>query len=189
VALAAVAFGAFTGHNLPDGMEPNLEAHVTWDPPNFTFPFGTHVAVVEVDEQTGGVWLRDYAAVDDCGNQVNPLIVDGQLHGGILQGVAQAMWEEAVYGDDGQLRSASLTDYLVPSAAEAPSFKLDRTVTPSPTNPLGVKGIGEAGTIGSAPAVMNAVIDAIGHLGVSDIDMPASPERVWTAIREAQRAR
>ena len=120
---------------------------VTFDPPNFTFPFGTHVAVVEVDEETGDVRLLDYAAVDDCGNQVNPLIVSGQLHGGIVQGVAQALWEEAVYDEDGQLRNATLMDYLVPSAAEVPSFKLDHTVTPSPTNPLGVKGIGEAGTI------------------------------------------
>ena len=187
VALAAVAFSAFTGHDLPDGVEPNLEAHVTWDPPNFTFPFGTHIAVVEVDEQTGGVSLRSYTAVDDCGNQVNPLIVEGQIHGGILQGVAQALWEEAVYDEEGQLRSATLTDYLVPSAAETPSFRLDHTITPSPTNPLGVKGIGEAGTIGSAPAVMNAVVDALSHLGVIDIDMPATPERVWMAIRDVHR--
>src|SRR5690606_14646856 len=119
VALAAVAFEAFTAHDLPEGVEPNLEAQVTWDPPNFTFPFGTHVAVVEVDELTGQVALRDYAAVDDCGNQINPMIVDGQIHGGILQGVAQALWEEAVYDETGQIRSASLADYLVPTAAEA----------------------------------------------------------------------
>jgi carbon-monoxide dehydrogenase large subunit len=182
VALATVAFGAFTAHDLPDGMEPNLEAQVTYDPPNFVFPFGTHVAVVEIDEQTGHVRLVDYAAVDDCGNQINPLIVEGQLHGGILQGVAQALWEEAIYDADGQIHSASLTDYLVPSAMETPSFKLDHTVTPSPTNPLGVKGVGEAGTIGSAAAVMNAVIDALTPYDISDLDMPASPERVWNAI-------
>jgi carbon-monoxide dehydrogenase large subunit len=163
-------------------MEPNLEAQVTYDPPNFVFPFGTHVAVVEIDEQTGHVRLVDYAAVDDCGNQINPLIVEGQLHGGILQGVAQALWEEAIYDADGQIHSASLTDYLVPSAMETPSFKLDHTVTPSPTNPLGVKGVGEAGTIGSAAAVMNAVIDALTPYDISDLDMPASPERVWNAI-------
>jgi carbon-monoxide dehydrogenase large subunit len=182
-----VAFAAFTAHNLPDGVEPNLEAQATYDPPNFTFPFGTHIAVVEVDEVTGAVSLVDYAAVDDCGNQINPLIIEGQIHGGILQGVAQALWEVAAYDADGQLRSASLSDYLVPSAAEAPSFKLDQTVTPSPTSPMGVKGIGEAGTIGAAPAVMNALLDAIGHLGVPDIDMPASPERVWRAIQAARR--
>lgn len=187
VPLAGVAFAAFTAHDLPDGVEPNLEAQVTWDPPNFTFPFGTHIAVVEIDEVTGFVELVDYAAVDDCGNQINPMIVEGQVHGGILQGVAQALWEEAVYDEDGQLRSTSLTDYLVPSAVETPSFKLAQTVTPSPTNPMGVKGIGEAGTIGAAPAVMNAVLDAIGHLGIDDIDMPASPERVWDAIRLARR--
>jgi aerobic carbon-monoxide dehydrogenase large subunit len=186
--IQAVAFEAFTAHNLPDGVEPNLSAQVTYDPPNFVFPFGTHVAVVEVDEETGEVTLRDYAAVDDCGPQVNPMIVEGQLHGGIVQGVAQALWEEAVYDDDANLRNASLLDYLVPSAAELPSFKLDHTVTPSPTNELGVKGIGEAGTIGSAPAVINALVDALSPLGITDIIMPARPERVWSAIRDARRA-
>src|SRR5690606_6780554 len=120
----------------------------------------------------------DYAAVDDCGNQINPMIVDGQLHGGILQGAAQALWEEAVYDETGQIRSAALTDYLMPTAVEALSYKLDHTVTPSPTNPLGVKGVGEAGTIASTPAVMNAIVDALGPLGVRDLDMPASPQRV-----------
>jgi carbon-monoxide dehydrogenase large subunit len=184
--IQAIAFEAFKAHNLPDDMEPNLAETVTYDPPNFTFPFGTHVAVVEVDEETGHVRLVDYAAVDDCGNQVNPLIVSGQLHGGIVQGVAQALWEEAVYDEDGQLRNATLMDYLVPSAAEMPSFKLDHTTTPSPTNPLGVKGIGEAGTIGATPAVMNAIVDALSHLGITDVAMPASPQRVWTLIQEAK---
>jgi carbon-monoxide dehydrogenase large subunit len=184
--LAAVAFEAFTAHNLPDGMEPNLEASSHFDPPNFTFPFGTHLAVVEVDTETGGVRLVRYIAVDDCGNQVNPLIVEGQIHGGIVQGVAQALWEEAVYDDDGNLLSASLLDYLVPTAAEVPSFELGSTVTPSPTNPMGVKGIGEAGTIGAAPAVINAVVDALSPYGIHDIDMPASPQRVWLALKEAQ---
>ena len=184
--LAAIAFEAFTAHNLPDGLEPNLEASVTWDPPNFTFPFGTHVCVVEVDEETGGVELRDYVAVDDCGNQVNPLIVEGQVHGGIVQGVAQALFEEAVYDEAGNLLTSTLADYLVPTAAEFPSFKTDHTVTPSPTNPMGVKGIGEAGTIASTPAVMNAIVDALQPFGVRDIDMPASPMRVWAAINGAQ---
>ncbi len=187
--LAGIAFEAFTAHNLPEGMEPNLEASTHWDPPNFTFPFGTHIAVVEVDTETGAVRLVRYIAVDDCGNQVNPLIVEGQIHGGIVQGAAQALWEDAAYDADGNLLSASLMDYLVPSAAEVPSFETGSTVTPSPTNPLGVKGVGEAGTIGSAPAVLNAVVDALSPFGVPDITMPATPERVWRAIREAQEAR
>jgi carbon-monoxide dehydrogenase large subunit len=188
MAIQAVAFEAFTAHNLPDGMEPGLEAQVTYDPPNFTFPFGTHVAVVEVDSETGDVDLVRYVAVDDCGNQVNPMIVEGQVHGGVVQGIAQALYEEAVYDQDGNLRTSTLTDYLVPSAAEVPSFTLGHTVTPSPTNPMGVKGVGEAGTIASTPAVMNAVIDALAPLGVTDLDMPASPQRVWEAMERAKRA-
>ena len=184
--LQAVAMEAFTAHNLPDGVDPNLAAQVTYDPPNFVFPFGTHVAVVEIDEDTGRVELLDYAAVDDCGPQVNPMIVEGQLHGGIVQGAAQALWEEAVYDDDGNLRNPSLIDYCVPSAAEVPSIRLDHTVTPSPTNALGVKGIGEAGTIGSAPTVINAIVDALSPFGITDIAMPATPERVWAAIRDAR---
>ncbi|MGH9193553.1 MAG: xanthine dehydrogenase family protein molybdopterin-binding subunit [Acidimicrobiales bacterium] len=184
--LQAVAFEAFSAHDLPDGMEPNLVGQVTYDPPNFVFPFGTHVAVVEIDEETGGIELLDYAAVDDCGVQVNPMIVEGQLHGGIVQGAAQALWEEAMYDDAGLLRNPTLTDYGVPSAAEVPSIKLDHTVTPSPTNPLGVKGIGEAGTIVSTPTVINAIVDALAPLGITDIAMPATPERVWAAIREAR---
>jgi carbon-monoxide dehydrogenase large subunit len=184
--IQAIAFEAFTAHNLPDGLEPNLTEQVTYDPPNFVFPFGTHVAVVEIDQDTGVVQLIDYAAVDDCGTQINPLIVEGQIHGGITQGVAQALWEEAVYDEHGQLRNATMMDYLVPSSAELPSFKLDHTITPSPTNVLGVKGVGEAGTIGSAAAVVNAVVDALSHLGVTDIRMPATPERVWRILQEAQ---
>jgi len=184
--LQAVAFEAFSAHDLPDGIEPNLVGQVTYDPPNFTFPFGTHVAVVEIDEETGMVSLIDYAAVDDCGNQVNPMIVEGQVHGGIVQGAAQALWEEAVYDESGTLRNPTLLDYCVPSAAEVPQFRLGSTFTPSPTNPLGVKGIGEAGTIAATPTVINAVVDALSHLGVTDITMPASPERVWQTIEEAR---
>jgi aerobic carbon-monoxide dehydrogenase large subunit len=184
--LAKVAFEAFTAHNLPELVEPSLEASVTYDPPNFTFPFGTHVAVVEVEEDTGRVRLARYAAVDDCGNQINPLIVEGQIHGGVVQGVAQALFEEAVYDDNGQLLTSTLTDYLVPSAAEMPGIETASTVTPSPTNPMGVKGVGEAGTIASTPAVMNAVIDALTPLGVAELDMPASPQRVWDAIQNAR---
>jgi len=186
--LQAVAFEAFSAHDLPDGMEPNLYGHVAYDPPNFTFPFGTHVAVVDVDEETGRVDLVDYAAVDDCGIQVNPMIVEGQLHGGIVQGAAQALWEEASYDDEGTLLNPSLLDYMVPTAAEVPRFRLDHTVTPSPTNPLGVKGIGEAGTIAATPAVINAVVDALAHLGITDMEMPATPERVWSTIRAAKEA-
>jgi aerobic carbon-monoxide dehydrogenase large subunit len=186
MSLAEVAFEAFKAHNLPELVEPNLEASVAYDPPNFTFPFGTHVAVVEVDEDTGRVRLVRYAAVDDCGNQINPLIVEGQVHGGVVQGVAQALFEEAVYDDNGQLLTSTLTDYLVPSAAEIPGIETASTVTPSPTNPMGVKGVGEAGTIASTPAVMNAVVDALAPLGVTDLDMPASPQRVWEAIQNAR---
>lgn len=186
--LAAIAFEAFTAHNLPDGLEPNLEAQVTYDPPNFSWPFGTHICTVEVDTETGEVSVLQYVAVDDCGNQVNPLIVEGQVHGGVVQGMAQALYEEAVYDADGNLRNASLAEYLVPAASDVPSITLGHTITPSPTNPLGVKGIGEAGTIGSAPAVMNAVIDALSGLGVKDMPMPASPHNVWKAIQAAQGA-
>ena len=186
VPLGVIAFEAFTAHNLPDGMEPNLEASMHFDPPNFTFPFGTHICIVEVDTETGSVDLQRYIAVDDCGNQVNPLIVEGQIHGGIVQGVAQALWEEAVYDDDGNLLTTTMIDYLIPSAPDFPSFVLGTTVTPSPTNLLGVKGVGEAGTIGSAPAAINAVVDALSPLGVTDIKMPASPQRVWEAIQAAR---
>ncbi len=184
--LAGVAFEAFTAHNLPDGMEPNLEATSHFDPPNFTFPFGTHICVVEVDEETGRVDLQKYVAVDDCGNQVNPLIVEGQIHGGIVQGIGQALFEEAVYDADGNLVTSTLADYMVPTAAEFPSFILDHTVTPSPSNPMGVKGVGEAGTIAAAPAVINAIVDALTPFGVTDIDMPASPLRVWQAINQSR---
>jgi carbon-monoxide dehydrogenase large subunit len=180
--LAAVCFEAFTAHNLPDGMEPNLSEDMVYDPPNFVFPFGTHVAVVEVDTETGHVKLRGYTAVDDCGVQINPMIVEGQVHGGVVQGVAQALWEGAVYDDEGNLRNPTLIDYCIPSAAEVPSFTMGHTVTPSPTNLLGVKGVGEAGTIGSAPCVINAIVDALSPYGVTDVAMPATPERVWNLI-------
>jgi len=184
--LAAIAFEAFTAHNLPDGLEPNLEAHTTYDPPNFSWPFGTHMCVVEVDTETGQVEVVKYVAVDDCGNQVNPLIVDGQVHGGVIQGLAQALYEEVVYDSDGNLRTSSLAEYLVPAASDVPSIMTGHTVTPSPTNQLGVKGVGEAGTIASTPAVINAVVDALSGLGVRDVPMPASPNTVWSIINAAQ---
>ncbi len=184
--LAAVAFAAFTAHDLPDGLEPNLEAHVTYDPPNFSWPFGTHMCVVEVDTETGAVEVLKYVAVDDCGNQINPLIVDGQVHGGVVQGLAQALFEEAVYDPDGNLITSNLAEYLVPAASDVPSITTGHTITPSPTNALGVKGIGEAGTIGAAPAVINAIVDALSGLGVRGMPMPASPHTVWKAIQSAQ---
>ena len=186
MAIQEVAFGAFTAHDLPDGMEPNLQEQTTWDPPNFAFPFGTHVAVVEIDEDTGNVELLNYVAVDDCGIQVNPMIVEGQVHGGIAQGVGQALWEGANYDEDGNCTNPSFMDYLVPSSMEMPNFTLDFTVTPSTSNPLGVKGVGEAGTIGSAAAVINAVCDALSPHGITDMEMPATPQRVWRAINDAK---
>lgn len=186
VAIQEIAFGAFTAHNLPDGMEPNLQEQVTFDPPNFVFPFGTHIGVVEVDTETGEVELIKYVAVDDCGNQVNPLIVEGQVHGGVVQGVSQALWEEACYDSDGNCQNPTLLDYLVPSAAEVPDIETGFTVTPATSNPMGVKGVGEAGTIGSAAVVINALVDALSPYGVNDIEMPATPAKVWRAIREGQ---
>jgi carbon-monoxide dehydrogenase large subunit len=166
-------------------MEPGLEETSFFDPPNFTFPFGTHIAVVEVERSTGMVKLVRYVAVDDVGNMINPMIVDGMLHGGIAQGVAQALFEHATYDDNGQLLTASLLDYAIPKADQLPSFELDRTVTPSPVNPLGVKGAGEAGTIASTPAVANAVIDALSPFGITHIDMPLTPARLWQAMQWA----
>lgn len=182
VHIQTLGFAAFAAHDLPDGMEPNLQEQVSFDPPNFAFPFGTHVAVVEIDTETGDVKLINYIAVDDCGVQVNPMIVEGQLHGGIVQGVAQALLEEASYDDDGNPTNPSFMNYLVPSAMEMPTMTLDSTVTPSTSNPLGVKGAGEAGTIGSAAAVINAVCDGLSPYDVTDIQMPATPRRIWNAI-------
>jgi carbon-monoxide dehydrogenase large subunit len=184
--LKELSLAAWAAHDLPEGMEPGLEASFVYDPPNFSWPAGAHVAVVEVDTETGWVELVRYVAVDDVGTVVNPLIVDGQIHGGLAQGVAQALYEEAVYDDDGNLMTSNMTTYLVPSAAEFPRWELYRTETPSPTNPLGVKGVGETGAIASPAAVMNAVIDALAGDGISQLDMPATPERVWKALQEAR---
>jgi len=181
-----LAASAWTAHDLPADVEPMLEGTAVFDPPNFTWPAGTHVCVVEVDTETGKTDILRYVAVDDCGNVINPMIVDGMVHGGVAQGIAEALYEEAVYDERGNLMSSSMTQYLVPSAAEMPGFVLDRTVTPSTTNGLGVKGIGEAGTIAAPPAVLNAVVDAVSHLGVSDLSKPATPERVWRAVRDAR---
>ena len=163
-----------------------LAAEFDFTQPSATFPFGAHVAVVEVDSDTGRVAFLRHVAVDDCGRILNPLLVTGQQHGGIAQGVAQALWEQVVYDDDGNPLTANLADYAMPSAAELPSFEAANTETPTPLNPLGAKGIGESGTIGSTPAVQNAVVDALSHLGIRHLDMPCTPERVWRAIRDAR---
>lgn len=183
-----IAFSAWHAHALPAGTEPHLNATAVYDPPNFTWPAGTHICIVEVDTETGATDILRYVAVDDCGTVINPMIVDGQMHGGIAQGIAEALFEEAIYDESGNLITSSMSQYLVPSAMEIPEMTLDRTETPSSTNPLGVKGIGEAGTIASPPAVINAVIDALSHLGVTDVGKPATPERVWRAIKDAQAA-
>jgi carbon-monoxide dehydrogenase large subunit len=180
------AFAAHTAHNLPDGMEPGLEETATYDPPNFSWPAGAHAAVVEVDTETGDARLIRYVAVDDVGVEVNPSIVQGQVHGGITQGIATALYEEGIYDEDGNLLTGTMVSYGIPSAAEVPSYELAKTETRSPTNPLGVKGVGETGTIAAAPAVINGIVDALKHLGVTDVQMPATPERVWRAIEEAR---
>ena len=184
--IQAVAWAAFTAHNIPDDMEPMLAGESTVDPQDFSYPHGTHLAAMEVDTETGMVTLRKYVAVDDCGVQINPMIVEGQVHGGLAQGIAQAMFEGALYDADGNLLTGSMGDYLLPSASDLPSFITDRTVTPSTTHPLGTKGIGEAGTIASTPAIINGVVDALRPLGVNDVFMPASPQNVWRAIQTAQ---
>jgi carbon-monoxide dehydrogenase large subunit len=180
-----VALATFASHNFPEGMEPTLNSDYVMDPENFSFPHGTHLCAVEVDTETGFTSIRKYVAVDDVGKVINPLIVEGQVHGGIAQGVAQALYEEAVYDADGNLTTGSLVDYYVPSAADLPRWTTDRTETPATSNPLGVKGVGEAGTIASTPAVVNAVVDALRHRGVTDVRMPCSPERVWRALQSA----
>jgi carbon-monoxide dehydrogenase large subunit len=178
-----IALTIFFAHDYPEGIEPSLDSEATYDPENFSFPHGTHLCAAEVDTETGRVSLRSYVCVDDVGVVVNPLIVEGQVHGGLAQGIAQALYEEAVHDESGTLTTGTFADYLVPSAADMPSFTTDRTETASTSNPLGVKGVGEAGTIASTPAVVNAIVDAVRHMGVNDIEMPCSPMRVWQAIR------
>lgn len=184
VGFGDVSLTAYVPHNYPDGEEPGLEFSSFYDPANFTFPFGAHIAVVEIDKETGKVELKRYIAVDDVGNVINPMIVDGQVHGGLAQGIGQALLEGAVYDEAGQLLTGSMLDYTMPRADDFPMFEVDRTVTPCPHNPLGVKGAGETGTIASTPAVVNAVIDALSPMGVKDIRMPMTPERVWKAMHQ-----
>ena len=181
-----IAALAYMPHMAPEGVEPALESHVIFSPSNATWPFGSHLAMVEVEEETGYVKVLRYVAMDDCGNVVNPMIVDGQIHGGIAQGVGQAIFEEARYDDSGNLLSGSLVDYPIPTASDLPLFELERTTTPTDVNPMGVKGIGEAGTIGAAQTIVNAVTDALAPLGVKHIDMPLRPRKVWAAIQEAK---
>jgi carbon-monoxide dehydrogenase large subunit len=183
--LGDCALAVFAAHNLPEGIEPTLDSEATFDPDTFSFPHGTHLCAVEVDTDTGETSVRRYVCVDDVGVVVNPLIVEGQIHGGVAQGIAQALYEEAAYDESGNLLNASLADYTIPSAADLPEILSDRTVTPATSNPLGVKGVGEAGTIASTPAVVNAIIDAVRPLGVTEVPMPCTPERVWRAIQEA----
>jgi carbon-monoxide dehydrogenase large subunit len=185
MAIQEIALATFASHNYPEGVEPGLDAEATYDPVNFSFPHGTHLCAVDVDTETGRVTMRKYVCVDDIGNIINPLIVSGQVHGGLVQGIAQALWEEAVYDDAGTLVSGSLVDYLLPTAADTISFDIDHTTSPSNTNSLGTKGVGEAGTIASTPAVVNAIVDAVRHLGINDIQMPCTPARVWTALQGA----
>jgi len=178
-----VALESYTAENLPAGVEPGLEATTFYDPQNFVFPFGSHICVVEVDTESGTIQIVKYVAVDDCGRQINPMLVEGQVHGGITQGVAQALWEEAVYDSQGNLLTSSLAEYAVPTTKEVPSYLTDFTVTPTNVNPLGIKGIGETGTIASSEAVVNAVVDALWPLGVKNIDMPLKSEKIWRALK------
>ena len=181
-----IALAANTAWSMPDGVDPGFEASSFFDPSNFVFPFGTHIAQVEVDPETGEIDFQRYVAVDDCGPIINPMIVEGQIQGGIAQGAAQALWEGAGYDDQGNLVTGSLMDYAIPKAEFLPNFELGNTVTPTPVNPLGVKGVGETGTIASTPTVYNAVMDALAPLGVVQVNMPLTPERVWRAISDAQ---
>ncbi|HEU4351261.1 MAG TPA: aerobic carbon-monoxide dehydrogenase large subunit [Burkholderiales bacterium] len=177
------AFAAYT--NMPQGMEPGMEATYYYDPPNLTFPFGSYICVVDIDRGTGEVKVRRFVAVDDCGNIINPMIVDGQIHGGLAQGVGPALYEEIGYDEDGNVYGGSFLDYYVPTALECPKWETDKTITPSPHHPLGAKGVGESATVGAPPAIANAVVDALSHLGVTHIDIPITPEKVWALLKKA----
>jgi carbon-monoxide dehydrogenase large subunit len=184
--LAELSAAAYIPENLPEGMEPGLEETTFYDPENFVYPFGAHACVVDVDAETGRVDIVRYVAVDDCGPAINPTLIEGQVHGGIAQALGQALYERIHYDENGQLVTGTFVEYGLPSSADVPSFETDRTETPSPSNSLGVKGIGEAGTIACTPAVVNAVIDALRPLGVTFINMPLGPMHVWETIQEAR---
>lgn len=186
VEFAAVAAEAHIAKNLPPEIEPGLEATHFFEPSNFTYPFGAHISIVEVDLETGEIDLQRYVAVDDCGNIINPMLVDGQVQGGIAQGLGQALYEGAVYDENGQLLTGSFMDYAIPKATQVPRFETEHTTTPSPVNPLGVKGVGEAGTIAASSCLVNAVVDALSPFGITDMDMPMTPNRVWQAIQDAK---
>ena len=186
VSIQEVALAAFTSHNFPEDTEPSIDASAAYDPINFSFPHGTHLCAMEIDTETGATTMRKYVAVDDIGTIINPLIVSGQVHGGLVQGIAQALWEEAVHDESGTLVTASFVDYTLPTAADTISFDIDHTTSPSTYTTLGTKGVGEAGTIASTPAVVNAIVDALRPMGVDDVTMPCTPERVWKAIRDAR---
>ena len=188
VSFGEIAGAAYRAMKLPPNTQPGLVATHFWEPPNFTFPFGAHIVVTDIDPETGDIAIRRYVAVDDCGKIINPLIVAGQVHGGVAQGLGQALWEQAVYDDNGQLVTGELTDYALPRAHMMPWIESSHTETPSPVNPLGVKGVGEAGTIGCSPAVVNSVVDALSHLGVRHIDMPLTPEKIWNLLQSGERA-
>lgn len=184
--LAEIAGASYRAMALPPNTDPGMTATNFWEPPNFTFPFGAHIVVTEVDRETGDISIHRYVAVDDCGRIINPLIVAGQVHGGVAQGLGQALWEHAIYDDNGQLITGELMDYAVPKATMMPWIEAEHTQTPSPVNPLGVKGVGEAGTIGASPAVVNSVVDALSPLGVRHLDMPLTPEKIWKVIQGAR---
>jgi carbon-monoxide dehydrogenase large subunit len=189
MSLAQVADGAYAGRGLPEGLEPVLEATTAWDPSNFTFPSGAYAAVVEVDIDSGTIRLLRFVGVDDCGRIINPMLVEGQIHGGLAQGIGQALWEEVVYDETGQNLTGSLMDYAVAKFDSAAEPELDVIETPSPVNPIGAKGCGETGAIGAPPAVVNAVLDALAPLGVTELDMPLTARRVWHAIQAARGGR
>lgn len=188
VKVCDMAAAAYRGLNIPEGMHPGLTATRFWEPSNFAYPFGAHIAITDIDRETGDISIRRYVAVDDIGNVINPLLVEGQVHGGVAQGLGQALYEQAVYDENGQLLSGELTDYVIPRATMMPKIETDNTVTPSPVNPLGAKGVGEAGTIGASPAIVNSVVDALRPLGVKHIDMPLTPEKIWKLIGAGETA-
>jgi carbon-monoxide dehydrogenase large subunit len=177
-----LVFAAYTNH--PQGMEAGFEATHYYDPPNLTFPFGSYICVVDIDPETGSIKIRRFVAIDDCGNIINPMIVQGQIHGGLTQGLAPAMFEELIYDEDGNMLNGSFMDYLVPTAVESPSWETGHTITPCPHHPIGAKGVGESPTVGAPPAIANAIIDALSHLGVTHIDIPITPQKVWNILVE-----
>jgi len=180
--IAEIAFAAYT--NFPQGMEGGLEAVDYYDPPNLTFPFGSYVCVVDIDRETGVVKIRRFVAIDDCGNIINPMIVDGQIHGGLTMGLAPALYEAITYDENGNNLAGTFMDYLLPTAMETPAWETGKTITPSPHHPIGAKGVGESATVGAPPAIANAVVDALWHLGVRNIDIPITPPKVWAILKE-----